>query len=414
MDRQVLKQVLIDQRKLFEERERIVDREVELDWFLKGNEAVVISGIRRCGKSTLLKILADRIGPPYIFVDFDDLRLVDFSIDDFPKIESLALEMSGLDRPVYFLDEVQNVASWDRWIADLYKKGIKVVVTGSNSKLLGPEISTHLTGRNKTLVMYPFSFREFLDMNGSKPRPDPTTSEKDAIRSLFSSYLRKGGFPLVVKNDDILLSRQYLEDILNRDIIARYKIRQIRELKEMIVYILTNSGSVIPISSIQKISGLKSPSTVARFMEYLVGAFLVFRVSRFDYSVKRQTPQKFYSADPSFLETSAFNTSDNLGKRLENIVAIELKRKGKEIYYHRVKRECDFIVKEGLKISQAIQVTLSLDDPRVRKRETEGLEEAMRTYGLKEGLILTSDTMTVIDSECGKITVRPIWEWLLD
>jgi len=414
MDRQDLKRVMIDQRAFFTDHDMIVDRNVDLDWYLKGGEVVVISGIRRCGKSTLLKIISERLKDPWIFLDLDDIRLIDLSIDDIQTLGSISREITGHPRPVYLLDEVQNFEDWDRWVADLYKKGTKTIITGSNSALLGPEISTHLTGRNKTLVLYPFSFEEYLRLKDVDHAKDASTTQEDRVRSAFASFMRMGGFPLIIKNDDLPLSRQYLDDILHRDIVARYNIRQVHELKDIVVFLLTNVGSVVPYSSLQTLTGIRSASTVKRFIDHLISVFLIFRINRFDYSVKKQTPQKYYAMDMSFLETSSFNTSENIGKRLENIVAIELMRRKKTLFYHRQRRECDFITKVGFRIDEAIQVTATMEDPRVRKREIEGLEEAMETYDLKEGIILTMDTHSALETDNGRIEVLPIWKWMLD
>jgi len=159
MEKDKLRQVIIDQQKESGKEERLIARDIDLDYFLKGNEIVIISGIRRCGKSTLMKLIADQLSGIKAFVNFEDVRLTNFEIKNFQEIEELIVEINGQGKETYyFLDEVQNVKYWERWVNNLYAKGIKVFVTGSNSNLLSSEISSHLTGRNKVIKLFPFFF----------------------------------------------------------------------------------------------------------------------------------------------------------------------------------------------------------------------------------------------------------------
>jgi len=415
MEKNKLKEVLQDQQSLFDKADDLIERDISLKDYMKGNEIVIITGIRRCGKSSLLKIISKKLNEKFVYMNFDDIRLTDFKVENFEDIEEIVSEIYGIKTNViYLLDEIQNVPSWERWVNNLYAKKIKVFVTGSNSSLLSSEISTFLTGRNKVIKLYPFSFREFLLFKKIKIDYQ-TTDERRAVSQAFNEYFEKGGFPLVIINDDLTLSKQYFEDILNKDIIKRYNIKKVKELKDLILYLFSNVSKTYSYSTLKQVSSIKSLSMINNYIEYLKNVFVASTINKFDYSIKKQkvSSSKFYVLDNSFLKTVAFNFSENAGKRLENLVFIELVRRGNEIYYHAKKNECDFIIKEGLKITKAIQVCLILDNAVTKKREVDGLIEAMKEYKLKEGLILTLDKEEGLVVEDKKITIKPVWKWLL-
>lgn len=416
MERNKLKEVIEDQQELFEKIDDLIEREIPLNMFMKGNEIVIVTGIRRCGKSSLLKIISGRLKEKFVYINFDDIRFTDFKIENFEDIEEIVKELFGIKtRVIYLLDEIQNVQSWEKWVNNLYAKNTKVFVTGSNSSLLSSEISTYLTGRNKVIKLYPFSFREFLSFK--KIRIDYKTSdERRVVGQAFSEYFEKGGFPLVIKNDDLDLSKQYFEDILNKDIIKRYNIRKVKELNDLILYLFSNVSKTYSYSTLKQVSSIKSLSMIKNYIEYLKNVFVASTINKFDYSIKKQknSSSKFYVLDNSFLKTVAFNFSENAGKRLENLVFIELIRRGSEVYYSANKNECDFVIKEGLKITKAIQVCLIMDNYATKKREIDGLVESLKEYKLKEGLILTLDKEEEIIFEDKKIIVKPVWKWLLE
>jgi len=416
MEKEKLRQVLYDQQEIFNEIDDLIERDFSLDECMKGNEIVVITGIRRCGKSSLLRIISKKIKEKFIYINFDDIRLTDFNIENFEDIEEIVSEIYGIkSNVIYFLDEMQNVSSWERWVNNLYAKKIKVFVTGSNSSLLSSEISTFLTGRNKVVKLYPCSFKEFLLFKNIK-LDYKTTDERRAVSQAFTEYFEKGGFPLVIKNDDINLSKQYFEDILNKDIIKRYNIKKMKELNDLILYLFSNVSKTYSYSTLKQVSNIKSLSMINNYIEYLKNAFIASTINKFNYSIKKQkvSSSKFYVLDNSFLKTVAFNFSENAGKRLENLIFIELIRRGFEVYYHAQKHECDFVIKGGLKITKAIQVCLTVDNPTTKQREVDGLLEALREYKLKEGLILTLDKEDEIISGDKKILFKPVWKWLLE
>ncbi len=415
MEKSKLREVLQDQQELFDKIDNLIERKIPLEEIMKGNEIIIITGIRRCGKSSLLKILSNTLDKKFVYINFDDIRFTDFKIENFEDIEEIVSEIHGIKTEIiYLLDEIQNVASWERWINNLYSRNIKVFVTGSNSSILSSEISTFLTGRNKIIKLTPFSFKEFLSFK--KIKVDfKTTNERRAVSQAFSEYFENGGFPLIIKNNDLSLSKQYFEDILNKDIIKRYNIRKVKELNDLVLYLFSNVSKTYSYSTLKQVSGIKSLSMIKNYIEYLKNVFIASTINRFDYSVKKQkvSSSKFYVLDNSFLKTVAFNFSENIGKRLENLVFIELMRRNKEVYYNLNKNECDFIIKEGLKIKHAIQVCLNLNIE-TKKREISGLIEALKEYNLREGLILTLDQEEEIIQGDKKIIVKPVWKWLLE
>ncbi|MFH1212089.1 MAG: ATP-binding protein [Candidatus Woesearchaeota archaeon] len=414
MDKNKLRQVIVDQQELFKKTEDLIDRDIVLEPYLKGNEIVIISGIRRCGKSSLLKLISKKVSGFNLYLNFDDIRLIDFNKNNFEDVQSIAIELLGSRKINYFLDEIQNIGHWERWINNLHAQDIKVFITGSNSNLLSSEISTYLTGRNKVLKLFPFSFKEFLRIKNVEFSKQMTSTQKSLIFKLFKSYLGAGGFPLVVKNDDLQLSKQYFEDILNKDILNRYQIRQVKEIKDLLLYLFSNIGKPCSYSTLKQVTGIKSLSTIKNFIDYFRNVYLLYTLEKFDYSIARQkvSSSKPYAGDNSFLKTVSFNFSENLGQALENAVFLHLLRCDKEIFYHFDKKECDFVVKQGLRITEAIQVCADISNPLTKKREIEGLLHAMSKYKLKKGLILTMEQEEVIKNK--GVVIKPVWEWLLE
>ena len=254
--------------------------------------------------------------------------------------------------------------NWEKFINRMYEQGIKVFVTGSNAKLLSSEISTSLTGRNKLIELYPFSFLRISRFIGnSYDLKRITPKSKSLILKDFNKYFETGGFPLVVKENDTELINAYFQDIFYRDIISRYKLTQVNEIKQIGLYFASNIGKLFSYSTLREISGVKSLSSIKNYLYYYEQSYLYFYLKKFDYSVKKQimNPKKVYIIDPAFAHRLGFNFSENKGRILENIVFLELLRRRKEVYYHSGRKECDFVVKEGLDIVEAIQVAYQVN-----------------------------------------------------
>ena len=412
-----LKEIMLDQKDVFNNRKHLIHRDIELDKFITTSQVVIISGIRRCGKSSLLFLIKEIMKleeADYCYFNFDDERIIT-ELTILENIYNLHLEVYGKE-PVFFLDEIQNVANWEKFVNRMYEKGIKVFVTGSNAKLLSSEISTSLTGRNKLIELYPFSFSEYLRFLGKNYNLERITSTTKALLLKdLNQYMATGGFPLVVKENDTELINAYFQDILYRDIISRFRITQVSEIKQIGLYFASNIGKLFSYSTLQQISGVKSLSSIKDYLYYYEQSYLFFYLKKFDYSVKKQimNPKKVYTIDPAFAHRLGVHFSENKGRILENIVFLELLRRRKEVYYHTGKNECDFLVKEGLDIAQAIQVVYQLDDTN-REREFLGLQEAMKTYNIQRGLLITFHIEGSFNATYDKIEVIPIWKWLLN
>jgi predicted AAA+ superfamily ATPase len=348
----------------------------------------------------------------YCYFNFDDERIVN-KPELLEQIDNLHKEHFG-KKAVLFFDEIQNIKGWEKFINRLYEQGRKIFITGSNAFLLSSEISTSLTGRNKTLNLFPFSFKEYLDYNKLNFDLKTLTSDsKTILLKSFNDYMKKGGFPLVLREDDPELFDNYFKDILYRDIIARYGISRIDEIKLLGLYFFSNTAKIFSYTTLQNIAGIKSPSTVKNYLDYYSNSFLFFYLRKFDYSVKRQllNSRKVYCIDHGFANYLGFSFSKNKGRILENIVFIELLRNNKEVFYFSGKKECDFVIKQGLDIIEAIQVTYNLNKENFN-RETEGLLEAIGKFSLKKGLLIYYDSEINAEDFPVEIQPVPIWKYL--
>ena len=421
MQKSLLKEIILEQEKDRQAIDLGIKR-IALDFVSKKislPHAVVISGIRRCGKSTLLNQIINNFYPKGVYyLNFEDERLVDFEVADFNSLYEVFLELYG-ERKVFFFDEIQNVAQWEVFVRRMQNKGHKFFITGSNASLLSRELGTKLTGRCVSIELYPFSFIEYLSFKDYKPQKDAFsyTAERARIKKHFSEYLRHGGMPEYLKyNDSTLLKRVY-EDILYRDIVARYDIKQVKTLRELGLYLLSNIGTLFSYNNLAKILGVGSMNTIKSYADYLENGFLVSLVSRFSYSLKQQfvANKKIYCIDNGLAESVAFQFSKNKGKFLENLVFLELKRRYPQIYYYKTTNnlEVDFLTKNGKKDISLIQVADNLDNEKTKQREIDALTYAMDELKLKEALILTEDTEEEIKLKGKVLLVQPIYKWLL-
>jgi len=310
---------------------------------------------------------------------------------------------------------VQNVPGWERFVRSLHeRKEAHLFISGSTGKILSKELGTLLTGRWVELKTYPLDFKEFLLFHQLKieNRLD-MLSQKAKIKQLLREYLEFGGFPLVAlkeEKDEIL--RRYFEDIVERDVAVRHKIRKTEKLKALAGYYLTNFSSSVSYRKIAKFIGL-SLDSVERFSAYMKEAYLIFLVPKFSYSLKGQemNVRVVYGIDSGLINMAGFRFSDNIGKLYENAVFLSLIRNGKEIYYYKNKGECDFLIKEGKKVTNAIQVSYRIKEN--KEREIKGLLEAMGAFKLKAGLIITEDQEGEEKIKGKKVIYKPLWKWLL-
>ncbi len=422
MQKHLLKEIVLEQEKDRQEFDAGIPR-AALSVVLRYASlphAVVVSGVRRCGKSTLLnQVINDHYKKGVYYLNFEDERLVNFKVDDFNDLYEVFLELYG-EKKVFFLDEIQNVPQWEVFVRRMQGKGHKFFITGSNASLLSKELGTKLSGRNVNVELFPFSFKEFLsfmDFNLSKNGLSLTT-ERALIKKHFAEYLKHGGMPEYLKYQDQTLLKGVYDDILYRDIVARYDIKQVKALRELGLYFLSNIGTAFSYNNMKKVLGLGSMNTIKSYADYLENSYLLFLVSKFSYSLKEQfvALKKVYCIDNGLAESVAFQFSKNKGKFLENLVFLELRRKSSEIYYYKTSNnlEVDFLVKSGKKDITLIQVVDHLDHEKTRQREVNALMKAMDELKLKTGLILTDDTEEKMTADGKVIIVKPIYKWLLE
>ncbi len=430
MERNKLKELIIEHKERFLLKQGLVKRDIqkEINKFIKQREIVLITGVRRSGKSSLMRLICDDIitklhvtSPNILYLDFEDERFIDFSVKDFQALYEAFIEIENpRGKKYFFLDEIQNIKGWEKWINRLYEfENIKIFITGSNASMLGSEVSTALTGRNRQITNWPFSFSEFLSFKkfGIDEKTFYKSEHRAGIKRLFKEYLTVGGFPEVLKNNDATILEQYFKDIIYRDVIARYAIRNVKEIKELALFLASNIGTIQSYGNLKNLIKVKSLNTVKNYLEALNDVFLFFLTNMFDYSVKRQiyNPSKVYCIDTALSSSISFKFSQNLGHIYENLVFLELKRKNEDIYYWKSKkgREVDFITKKGLKVEKAIQVAISLSDEKVKNREFQALTDAMTELNPMKFLIITEDEEGIEKIVNTDVEIIPLWKWLL-
>jgi uncharacterized protein len=421
MDREVLKQIIMDQLKYRSPKnyyQRTVTEKIQS--FANDPNIIILSGIRRSGKSTIQRMLQFELpktnGYSDYYFNFDDERLVHFQVKDFQTLLEVFIELFG-DQSRFYFDEIQNIEGWERFVRRLYEQGKKIYITGSNANLLSKELGTHLTGRHIQLEVFPLSFLEIIrhQYHEVLSKKALSTTDVGMIMHHFSNYLKNGGIPEYIEFEKTEYLKDLLEGILYRDVIVRYKIQDEKALRETVYYLASNIGKEFSYTNLAKTVGVGSPHTIANYCDYLEQCYLYFFVCRYSHSLQKQiqSNKKCYMIDSALIRMAGFRVSEDRGRLLENVVFLQLRMRSKEIYFHKEKKECDFVVREGNRIVQAIQVTTSLSDPDVRNREIEGLMEAMKAYQLQEGIILTENEQDKIRINEVVIFVMPIWKWLL-
>lgn len=413
----LLKQIILEQQDVLQaQNKRYVQRYIADEW-LTTTEILIISGIRRCGKSVLVQQIRDRLEEKDFYFNFDDSRLASFKLEDFQKLQECFVELFG-EQHTYYFDEIQNIEGWERFVRRLYNAGNKVVITGSNARMLSRELGTHLTGRYIQVEIYPFSFGEYLLMQGVAVTAKTmyTTAGRASIMNNFAGYLTSGGFPKYLQDGSMAYLSSLYESIIYRDILTRNGLTNEKEMLELMFYLASNATKRITYSSLGKIVGIQHPDTIKNYLEYIQQTYLIFQLFRYDPSVKKQmsNPKKIYFVDNAIISRIGFNATENKGVFLENMVFVELKRRGLDVYYYSDKKECDFIVRQGIRITDAYQVTLNMSSPQTREREIAGVREAMQAYSLSKGYIITFEGKETITFEDNTVVeVIPAWEWML-
>lgn len=413
----MIRDILLTQRRELEQRlqERYVERDLDVQH--PSHDLIrVVLGPRRAGKSFFAMRTVQGTGR-FGYVNFDDERLTE--LDDYDALIT-ALDALYQQPRDLLLDEVQNLPRWELLVNRLQRQGYRLVVTGSNAHLLGSELATHLTGRHIPIVLFPFTFAEYL-----RSLERPLTDQEKA--QALHTYIEIGGYPEPLVKD--IPHRDYLttllRSILYKDVVVRHHIRAPQGLEDMTTYLMTNVAQRYSLNTLVKVTRLRSVHTVQKYLRHLEEAFVLFSLRRFSFKVREQTRanRKIYCTDNGMVTSSSFRFSPDLGKLYENVVAITLHRHEMngsiECFYWQgsQQEEVDFVVKQGTRIAQLIQVCIAVDDPKTKARETRALLKASSELGCKDLVILTDSIEAEEDASwygtVGRIRYVPVWKWLL-
>ncbi|MDO8508931.1 MAG: ATP-binding protein [Nanoarchaeota archaeon] len=413
---QEIKEILTLQKREIEAKlkENYIERNQNLK--LNNNLIKVIIGPRRAGKSFFAIHFLNKQGK-FGYVNFDDEKLVEVGNYD----EIITAMNSVYDNPKFILfDEIQNLPKWELFANRLQRQEYNLVITGSNSNLLSKELATHLTGRHLLTNIFPFSFKEYLKFENK----ELITSE---IKEKLSQYLLNGGYPEILSKKIEL--KEYLSNLFNsilyKDIVKRYKIRNPKQIENLAIYLISNIANEYSYNSLTNIGKIKSSHTTEKYLSYLEESFILFSLNRFSYKVKEQlsSNKKIYCIDNGFIQAKAFKLSPDFGKLYENVVACKLKKEeidGKLKFYYwknQQQEEVDFIIQEGLKVKQLIQVCFNIGDLETKNREIRALIKASKELKCNNLLIITEDTENEEKVEWfgdkADIKYIPLWKWLL-
>jgi len=399
-------------------RDRLITGEINL----KSKEIIDLVGPRRSGKSSIFKLIIKKLNlkDNYLYINFEDPFFIG---NNSPQIIESLVEVfreyfnPGLE--YVFFDEIQEIDHWEKAVRKLRDgESLNIFITGSSSKLLSGEISSLITGRHLSYKVFPLSFAEFVDFGGiNLSDKKELVLKEEKLRKKFSDYLEVGGFPEVVITKNEALLKDYFYDILQKDIIKRHDVRDKDALEKMALFVLSNSGKILTMESLKRDYGL-SFETASAYWEYLKESFLVFELPQFSYSLKKQGKalKKVYAVDNGLANSVSFRFSQDLGRKFETAVFLQLKQKREEIFYYKNKKggEVDFLTRKRGANEELIQACFDLGDAKTKEREVKNLLEAMEELKINEGRIVTGGESGKIVSQGRKIIITPAFRWLLD
>lgn len=334
-----------------------------------------------------------------IYLNFDDIRLSNFETGDFTRLHR---EIEKRATKVLFFDEIQIIEGWEKYINQLLREGYKVFITGSNASMPSVELGTHLTGRHLSMELFPFSYSEFI-------RFKKLNNEESAV----ADYLKAGGIPEYIKSGIPTVLNTLVDDILMRDIAVRHSIRDIVSLRQLTAYLITNIGNLVSANKLVGMFDIKSPATFLEYFSFLKDAYLLEFMPLFSHSLKVQArnPKKVYVMDMGLYTENSVSTSDNMGRRLENLIFLHLRRKYKQVFYYKDRGECDFVAMEKNTVKEAVQVCLTVNDENFNQ-EYNGLLEAMQNLGLNEGSIITLNQSDMFEKDGMRVKMIPAHEYM--
>jgi len=387
-----LLRIIEDQQQAFL-RKGMVDRIAKIP--VGSKRIVIVTGIRRCGKSTLARQLFIQ-SEDALYVNFEDPRLVEFDLHDFERLESVFVEMN---KSHLILDEVQNIPDWERYARIAHEKGISLIITGSNASMLSRELGTRLTGRYMQMELFPFNYQEFLRFFDLKAGVDG-----------LDKFLELGGFPEFLAEPDTDYHRTLLRDILTRDIAVRRNITNEQQLMRLAVHLLSNIGKEFSYNRLMKMLDFKSVRTVIDYCDYMTESYIIGIIPLFSISPSKQTvnPKKVYCIDTALARSNSLSFSKDWGRRLENMVYCKLRQEYKEIFYYKSnKSECDFVAKSTEAIEVVVQVCWEVNSENIQ-REISGLKNAVKETGATNAAIITYNQEDTLDG----VELIPAWKWL--
>lgn len=392
--------VIDAQRETFLKQDSGFTRDALVDIPVAESFATIITGIRRCGKSTLLLQLLRKNYQDAIYFNFEDIRLSGFETTDLIRLHR---EIERRDIKVLFFDEIQIIEGWEKFINQLLREGYKVFITGSNAAMLSIELGTHLTGRHLPMELFPFSYSEFIQFK------ELDKNKEEAVMD----YLRTGGIPEYVKTKIPIVLNTLVDDILMKDIAVRHSVRDAVSLRQLTGFLISNIGNLVSANKLIGMFEIKSSTTFLEYFSYLKDAYLFEFIPMFSHSLKIQArnPKKIYVMDMGIYTENSISTSDNMGRRLENLIFLHLRRKYKQIFYYKDKGECDFVTMEKNMVTEALQVCLTINDENF-DREYNGLLGAMKNLDLKEGSIITLNQKDIFEENGMTIRMIPASDFL--
>ena len=410
---------------LLRQREAILSKKFGIERTLLGTikekarlpHVVVLTGLRRSGKSTILRQLMKSLynDEDFYYINFEDERLFNYPAGEFNRLYEALLDLFG-QKKVFFLDEIQNVRNFETFVRRFYEEGFKFYITGSSATLLSKELGTKLTGRHVDIVVKPFSFVEFLDFKGygEDKMSFYRTESKVEVRKYFDEYLQQGGMPEYLTFTDPELLAKVYEDTILKDIAVRHSIENVFVLRELYSFLISNFANKFSYNSLMKVTNIKSVNTIKKYIGYLEDTYFARTLTKWDSSFRKQivNDKKFYIVDNGFIGVLSKKLTKDKGWLLENLVHNWLINRG-DVYYYTGKSECDFILVKNKSVIMAVQVCFELNDEN-NEREISGLKEAMDKFNLKEGLILTYAQDDTVVFAKKKVRILPVWKWLLE
>lgn len=391
---ETLSQVIEKQCEIETHRNAGLPRRIDVNESTLESHALVISGVRRCGKSTLMTQRMRQNDKGWFYLKFDSPLLVDMELSDTRMLDRL-IDKSGAKR--LFFDEIHELKDWELYVLQKLDEGFEVCVSGSNASLLKGERATKLTGRHISKELFPFSFSEYCAYLN---RPMDWTS--------LDGYLEQGGFPRYLTTNDSEILLELFDDILYRDVIVKNKIRDVAAVQRLVAYLIENPGCRFSASRMLKVLDVAVASTVIQWCDWIQDAYLFFFVPKYCDSVRAQlvNPRKVYCIDTGLINAVSRRIIFNDALCFENLVFLALRREFRDIYYHDEDGECDFICVAHHTPGLAVQACSELT-PGNTRREVNGLVSAMRHFALKEGFIMTKSQEDEIKVDSGIIHVIP-------